>query len=151
MQDLLNQITTKYGQLAGQVFRFAMVGVINTGIDFLILNILMAITNITSGSGLIPLNIISFALAVINSYFLNKKWAFKDPSSGDNTRKFSIFLLVSVLGALINTSVLTAFTSGLDPMFGLSSVLWANVGKILATGISLVWNFIGYKLFVFKR
>ncbi|MBI3952500.1 MAG: GtrA family protein [Candidatus Doudnabacteria bacterium] len=144
-------IKPKVSLLIAQFLRFAIIGGINTGIDFLILNLLMALTGIREGNGLIPLNVVSFTVAVINSYVLNKRWAFKDQASGDTAKKFTSFLVISVIGALINTAIVRIGSTNIDPMFGLSQTLWVNVAKIAATGASLIWNFIGYKLFVFKK
>jgi len=52
---------------------------------------------------------------------------------------------------LINGGIVYMITTWLQPMFGANEVSWANAGKIVATGISLVWNFIGYKFIVFKK
>ncbi len=131
--------------------KFAIIGGFNTVVDFGILNLLSWGTGITSGNGLIPLNIISFSVAVVNSYVLNKRWTFHDQATGDTGRKFSLFLLVSLIGVVINTVVLRIVTTNIDPMFDLSPQLWLNVGKAAATAISLVWNFVGYKFFVFKK
>jgi putative flippase GtrA len=140
----------KYGPLAAQFLRFAVIGAINTGLDFAILNLLMYLTGVYSGPTLVILNFISFTIAVINSYFLNKKWAFKDQANGDQGRKFVLFIVISLIGALINTGIVAGGTTYIPPMLGLSKELWANVMKLAATGASLVWNFIGYKLFVFR-
>lgn len=150
MEDLGKNLQQKYTAVAGQFIRFAIIGGINTLLDFAILNILSAATGIKEGNGVIVLNLISFSIAVINSYYLNKKWAFKDPT-GENTKKFSIFLIVSIIGALINTAIVRFASTNIDPMFGLNQTLWLNVAKVLATGVSLVWNFVGYKLFVFRK
>ncbi|MFZ2226323.1 MAG: GtrA family protein [Candidatus Moraniibacteriota bacterium] len=134
-----------------QIVKFVIVGGINTGIDFLVLNIEMALTGITSGLGMLVLNTISFSVATTNSFFMNKRWTFEDKGASQEGVKFSQFLLVSIIGIIINTGVVYLITSFTTPLFGLSPQLWANVAKLLATGISLVWNFIGYKFFVFKR
>lgn len=137
-------------KLAGQFVRFLAVGVLNTAIDFAVLNLLSLATGITSGNGLIPLNMISFAVAVTNSYFLNRKWTFKD-ESGPAAKKFTVFLIVSIIGAFINTGVVRLVSTNISPMFGLSPQLWLNFAKAVATGVSLLWNFAGFKFIVFKR
>ena len=134
-----------------QFSKFILVGGVNTGIDFLVLNALMYVTGITGGSGIFMLNMISFSVAVVNSYFMNKYWTFQDLRKEGEETKFAQFIAVSLAGAALNSSIVAVFTTLVAPMFGLSPQLWANVGKLLATGASLVWNFIGYKLFVFKR
>jgi len=64
---------------------------------------------------------------------------------------FVNFLIISAIGALINYAILKYGTTLIPPKFGLGAQLWANVIQIFATGISLVWNFVGYKIFVFKQ
>jgi len=144
-------MTNNKFQITGQFVRFAIVGAINTGVDFLVLNLLIWVTGIKEGNGLIPLNIISFTVAVVNSYVLNKRWAFRDQTSGETAKKFTSFLVVSVIGALINTAIVRFGSTNIDPMFGLSQVMWVNAAKVVATGASLIWNFVGYKLFVFRK
>lgn len=139
-------------KLVKQFSKFIIVGGINTGIDFLILNILIYITGITAGVELFILNCVSFSVAVVNSYFMNKHWTFQDKTKTQQEPiKFSQFLAVSVVGIIINGLILTSITSYIPPLFGLSAVLWTNIAKLMATGVSLIWNFIGYKFFVFKK
>lgn len=135
-----------------QIFKFVVVGVINTGIDFAVLNVLMFSTNIYSGKWMIIFNSISFTTAVINSYFMNKYWTFQQQSAESKPEKeFFQFIIVSVVGISINDTIVYSTTTFIPPIFGLSEKLWANVAKIFATFASMTWNFIGYKFFVFKK
>jgi putative flippase GtrA len=138
-------------RVAKQFSKFVLIGGVNTAIDFAVLNIEMKLTGITSGSGLFVLNTISFLVAVINSYFMNKYWTFQDVTRNREETKFAQFIGVSLLGSGINSTVVAGITTFIPPVFGLSPTAWVNVAKLLATGISLVWNFVGYKLFVFKK
>ncbi len=66
--------------------------------------------------------------------------------------QFAKFILVSVVGVVINSLALFAIASvllWLMPDF--SASLAKNIAKFAAVFISLVWNFAGYKFFVFKR
>jgi len=134
-----------------QLVRFVVVGIINTGIDFLILNIEMFLTGFTSGPAMLVQNTISFGFATINSYYLNKHWTFGDKDEKKEGIKFTQFLIVSIIGITINGGVVYAITTFIPPMFGINPQLWANVAKLAATAISLIWNFLGYKFFVFKK
>ena len=129
-----------------QLGKFGLVGVLNTAIDFGILNSLIFVTKITGGVGIIPLNIISFSTAIINSYFWNKKWVF-----GVNKASFVVFVVVTLIGLGINTGVVYFLTTFVSPIIVNSDTLWANFAKVLATLLSLVWNFAGYRLIVFKK
>lgn len=60
-----------------QFAKFVLVGFSNTAIDFGVLNTLILFTGITGGLKIVPLNATSFTLAVINSFFWNKRWVFK--------------------------------------------------------------------------
>jgi len=135
-----------------QISKFVIVGVINTGIDFAVLNALLFSTKIYSGRWLIFFNSISFSAAVINSYFLNKYWTFKSQNVEDSKAKqFSQFLIISVIGISINDAIVYGLATFTSPLFGLSAQMWTNVAKLFATAASMVWNFIGYKFIVFKK
>jgi putative flippase GtrA len=88
-----------------------------------------------------------------NSYLWNKYWTFKKEGSetGQIAREFSQFLAISIVGILLNSGIVYAITTLVSPLFGLSSALLANFAKVLATVVSMVWNFAGYKFFVFKN
>lgn len=141
------------GNLLKQFLKFAAVGALNTGIDFAVLNLLMFSTGIYGGQWLIFFNSISFAAAVVNSYFWNKHWTFKKEGNGTEKAagEFFQFLLISIVGLLLNSGIVYGIATFVHPLFGLSSALWANFAKVLATGIALIWNFIGYKFIVFKK
>lgn len=130
-----------------QLAKFGLVGVLNTAIDFGILNFLISVTQVASGPFIIAMNATSFSAAVVNSYFWNKEWVF----SGSKKSSFLVFAVVSVIGIAINSGVVFGLTTFAKPVFVSSPTLWANLAKVLATGLSLVWNFLGYKLVVFKK
>ena len=134
-----------------QFVKFFVVGIINTAIDFLVLNTEMLLTGITSGPYMLLLNSISFSVATVNSFFMNKRWTFEDKENKQSGVKFSQFLIVSVIGITINGGIVYAITSFTNPLFGMSPQLWANVAKLFATVVSLIWNFLGYKFIVFKK
>ncbi len=134
-----------------QFLKFVVVGIINTAVDFLVLNLEIVLTGITEGPALFALNAISFGIATTNSYFLNKYWTFKDKTQKAQGTKFAQFLIISIIGAIINSSIVYLGATFIEPLFGLSPQLWANVVKIFATGASLIWNFLGYKFIVFKK
>jgi len=133
--------------LLWQFAKFAQVGVLNTAIDFGILNLLIFVTGITSGLSIIPLNAISFSTAIVNSFFWNEKWVFKAKKEAN----FITFVVVTLIGLAINSGIVYAITTFVPPTFVDSQTLWANLAKVLATGISLIWNFTGYRLIVFKK
>jgi len=141
-------------KLIRQFSKFVVIGFMNTAIDFAVLNLLMWQTGIYKGQWIILLNAIAFAVAVINSYFWNKFWTFRAKEAdepGEIAKEFSQFIVVTLIGLAINSSIVFGVTTFIPPFFDLSPELWANLAKAAATGFSLIWNFIGYKFIVFKK
>ena len=136
--------------LIWQVSKFGLIGVLNTVVDFGILNILIFATGFDKGLPLASLNIVSFSVAVTNSYLWNKNWVFE--GNGKKTRtEFMEFAVVSVIAAVVSSAIVGGVTEYLAPPGNLSSEQWANVAKILAVIFSFTWNFLGYKFIVFRR
>ena len=131
-----------------QFLKFVVVGFINTIIDFGLLDILMFMTKIYSGPFYAFFKGISFLLANLNSYFLNKSWTFQKGKSFKFS-DFSKFFSFSLIGLFLN--VLTAyFLVNIQPPFNLSPLVWANFSAFGATIITTFFNFFSYRYFVFK-
>lgn len=141
-----------------QFVKFFLVGVMNTLIDLFILNIETTITGIREGSGYAIQKGFSFIVAVTFSYFFNKHWTFRDKSQEEEGKKFSQFLFVSIIGMLVNVSASTLAVTYLKPFANqllgwgfLTDQLWVNIAALVGTFFGLIWNFIGYKFWVFKK
>lgn len=137
-----------------QFAKFFVVGVMNTGVDLVILNILMFTTRQNEGLYYSVFKTLSFATAVIFSYYINKHWTFRDKSDENTGKKFYQFIAISIVGAIINVSVATIIVNIVRPIAGtdlISGQLWGNIGALCGTAIGLIWNFTGYKFIVFKK
>lgn len=133
-----------------QFAKYATVGLANTAVDFGVLNFLMWLTDIYKGKEIFFLNSISFLVAVTHSYAWNKLWTFRAREK-NVAGQFLQFLGITLIGLLINGIIVYMISTWVLPMFGLSNVAWANLAKVIATVVSLVWNFTGYKFIVFKK
>lgn len=144
--------------LVQQFTKFFLVGIMNTGVDLVILNTAMFITGIATGVGYSAQKAISFLGAVTFSYFINKYWTFQDKSKEDEGKKMSQFFAVSFIGMLINVGTASLVVNYLQtPITNALSLpvldpkLWGTFGALCGTAVGLFWNFIGYKLWVFKK
>lgn len=202
-----------------QMLRFVAIGVLNTALDFIILNFISKALGINSGFKLGTINLIGFSTAMVQSYFWNRHWTFdaaqtidavknftrlvvvggigaagflavivgakigaapiyyilifavfiiaeivawvgfglgqKQPGGALATpagKQFLAFVIVSVIGLLINSTLIAVVSGYLatNSAFGNPDLL-KNFAKAAATGVSLIWNFFGYKVVVFKR
>ena len=133
-----------------QASKFLLVGILNTLIDLGILNILSLILGITTGFSFSVLKVISFIVAVINSYFWNKFWTFRKKELTEPKKEFTQFFIVSSIGFGINVGIASLVVIVIGPQFGLSEKIWLNIGAITAAFFGMAWNFLGYKFIVFK-
>ncbi|APG26966.1 hypothetical protein A7E78_03435 [Syntrophotalea acetylenivorans] len=131
-----------------QFMRFAIVGLLNTLIDFGVLNGLLWMDGYPVGWKLFAYNALAFTVASGNSYLFNKYWTFGDrrPSTLPHV---GLFFLLTTIGLLINCTIVYLLTlPGASPV-ALSPAIWVNLAKIAATFASLVWNFFSYRYWVF--
>jgi putative flippase GtrA len=71
-------------------------------------------------------------------------------SNADATKNpFLLFFVVSLIGFAINMTIVSQFSSAVH--LTANADLNKNVALIVATAVSLIWNFAGYKIFVFKK
>lgn len=134
-----------------QVAKFGLVGVLNTAVDFGILNVLIFATGFDKGLELAILNVGSFTVALTNSYFWNKWWVFGGQGAAKTRMEFVQFIVISVIAAAVSSTIVGGMTGYIAPPGGLSSEQWANIAKVFAVIFSFVWNFLGYKFIVFRR
>lgn len=133
--------------------KFAVVGVLNSGVDFGVLNSLILLTGLASGVAFIAFKSISVTLGVINSYLWNKYWTFQVDTSdaGAARREMVAFLVVTLAAVAVNVAGADVIVNVIGAPRGVSAKLWANVGAISGAGLTLFTNFFGYKFFVFKK
>ncbi len=127
----------------GQILRFGVVGGLNTLVDYGTFNLLV----IVFGMNPIAANPIAVAAGITNSFLWNKHWTFASGGRHRWLRQALLFVIVSGIGLLLNTGGLWA----LNRLTGADSVLAVNLQKLGASIISLTWNFIGYRYFVFRK
>ncbi len=137
MQKLLKKHAEK--------LRFAIVGGANTLLDFAVLFLLVGM-----GLDRIPANFISTSIAFVFSFFVNKSFTFK--SSGGNAKKqFVLFIVITIFSLWVLQPIVIVIVSWLLAGIGLTSAVTLFIAKLLATVASLIWNYIFYSRFVFKK
>jgi putative flippase GtrA len=123
-----------------QGVKFIIVGVLNTGVD-LGLYFLLTRLLFSTGDATVLAKGISYSAGVINSYLWNRSWTFQ---IGDGSWKtFLPFVLANLIGLGVNAGALWLGLHGV----GLSEFL----ALILATGATLIWNFVMIKFVVFRK
>ena len=130
----------------GTKIRFALVGGINTLIDFGLLFAFSSLWGIPRGFS----NILSTSVAFIFSFFANKRYTFKSTDKDNIVREMILFTVVTLFGLWIIQSLIIHFLAPFIASFGLFDELSLFVAKLVATVASLIWNYILYSKVVFK-
>lgn len=127
--------------------RFSIVGVLNTTIDIVTLNILLWQFPTHSTNFLLLYNSIAYMLGALNSFGLNKYWTFKRryAITGNELVRFAI---VNVVGILCNDGLIWIVATILRPLIA-SNLPWANISKLIATAGTMVISYLGMRLWVF--
>lgn len=92
------------------------------------------------------LKIPAASIAILNSFIWNRRWTFGIVGEADRLSHLQKFVLVSMVGMGINTTVGTLFNN-IIPLHPRRS--WA-IASAIATVVTAFWNFAGQKFFAFK-
>lgn len=125
--------------------RFGAVGILNTVIDF---SLLFALKSL--GFPTIRANTISTTVAFITSFTLNKKIVFKVHGS-DLKREISLFIVLTLFGLWVLQPLVFITIGWALPHGYTSSYLTLLMSKIIATCVTMVWNYVTYSRIVFKH
>lgn len=139
---------------AGQFLKFAVVGVLNTLVDFAVfqtLNLLLGWVYAAQVAG--------FTCGVINSYLWNSNWTFRSERT-KSFREMALFLLVNLISLCVSLGVMwlcrevfgvtNAWAAGWMPASLSGFVKGDTIAKLIATCFSIVVNYVGNRLFVFN-
>ena len=105
MDQQTTTVSTQKSSTFIQFIKVCVVGAANTLIDWGVLFGLMSLTGFTSGMYYSVQKGFSFIVAVINSYIFNKFWTFKAKGKERVASEFSQFMIVSVVGLIINVTI----------------------------------------------
>jgi len=149
-----------------QASKFVLVGGLNTLVDWGVLSLLILVFrdsfNIDSRDVIFAVfsvtivfyslfKAISFIIATTNSYIWNKLWTFKRKTTEKISKEFLQFIVISIIGFLINVGIASIIFKFVSPIAGLNIDQWAIIAAAFATAVSMIWNFLGYKFIVFEK
>ena len=111
-------------------------GLISFGIDW---GMLIALVELFHLDFLMSTTV-SFTTSVVVNYWLSMKYVFAHKEGMSRRREFIIFVVLSVIGLALNDGIVLALNAGLG--------LEANIAKICATALVMVYNFVTRKIFL---
>ncbi len=137
-----------------QLVKFAIVGVLNTLVDFAVfqtLNLLLGWVYVAQ--------IFGYTCGIVNSYLWNSNWTFREQRTR-SLREMLLFLVVNIVSLGVSLGVIWLCRE----VFGVTNE-WAatwmpdllsgfvkgdTIAKLIATCVAIVVNFVGNRLFVFN-
>jgi len=123
-------------KLIAQFMKFGVVGVIAFCIDY---GLLIFCTEVLHINYLVSATI-GFTVSVIFNYLASMRFVFKHKEDMSRRREFIIFVVLSVIGLLINNGLMWAGVEMLNIHY--------LITKIFATAVVMVWNFVTRKIFL---
>lgn len=126
-------------QLLNQVIKFGIVGGLAFFIDYFILYVLVEYLGIYY----LISSAISFTVSVIFNYICSMKFVFVRRGDISKKNEFIVFIILSIIGLIINQIVMWIMVDRLDVYYMFS--------KIFVTCIVMIWNFVSRKIFLEKK
>lgn len=121
--------------VARQFLSFCALGTAGTLAHYLVL-----VLGVELGGGPVISSTLGFIIGALINYALSYYYIFRSHSS--HARTIAKFFTVAILGLGLNTLVLSSAIYGLR--------LHYLVGQVLATGIVVIWNFVGNRCWTFR-
>ena len=131
----------------GTKIRFALVGGINTLIDFGLLFAFSSLFGVPRGLA----NILSTSVAFVFSFFANKKFTFQSSSKENIVSEMVLFTIVTLFGLWVIQGLIIHFLTPVITSFGLTETIALLGAKLIATVASLIWNYLLYSRAVFAK
>ena len=126
-----------------RVLRFGAVGIVNTVIDFALFLGLSVL-----GAPILLANLVSTSVALGVSFVLNRRITFRARARAG--RQLAFFLVVTLVGLWVVQPIVILGVVALGVQSGVDEALMLVLGKLVATAVTLVWNYLLYARFVFR-
>lgn len=164
----------KTNKLIKQILKFGVVGGLSFVIDFIVYTIVIkVIGDKLPGIDVIIAGTMGFCISLIFNYIASMAFVFERKENADRKTEFLIFLVLSIIGLLLNNLLLWLYASafcatgnaiynihdsfynwltGIGVSFFSSTVEMIKIfAKIFATALVMVYNFVSRKMTLEKK
>lgn len=139
-------------KLFEQIIRFGIVGFFCFLIDY---GLTVGLANFCGVHYLLS-KFIGFVVSAFVNYILSIKFVFSQKKEMDKKKEFTVFIMLSAIGLLLNEIILFIC---IDVIFENSALLqkyiteeiMLSLSALVATGVVMVYNFISRKLFLERK
>jgi putative flippase GtrA len=130
-----------------QFLRYCLVGGVNTGIDLLVLNILLWRFPTNNVQVLVVYNSFAYSSGAITSFFLNKYWTFRQKQR-TTWREVIRFVAVLLVEVLYSNVLIWLAGKALQPVIA-NPTLWGNASKLVAVVVGAIITYLFMRFWTF--
>jgi putative flippase GtrA len=130
-----------------QLAKFGLVGISSTIVNFAVLNLMLIVLHQNKYAAVT----VAFLVSVINGYFWNRRWTFKNAPTKAVHTQFTQFLLVNLVSWGLDLLFVRLISVPLENDFHISMVKATNLAQLVATGVLVFWNYFANRLWTFKH
>jgi len=139
--SLIRDIYLRFQVLIHEVAKFGVVGAVGFVVQLGVQNVLHS----GFGVGALTAVVIAYGVATLVTFVGNRHWAFKHRKGKGLGQEGVLFVLLNVIGILIQVGVVAFVHYGL----GLTDALSYNAATIVGIGIGTMFRLYTYRRFVF--
>ncbi len=138
-------------RLIEQILKFGIVGVIAFFVDYVITAIPPVL--LKNNDLIYVFKVIGFVVSCIVNYLLSVKYVFTDKKEMDKKKEFTVFVILSAIGLVINYLIIFICYSKIyknSPALKelIPESLVTTITTLIATAVVMVYNFISRKIFL---
>ncbi len=123
--------------------KYAIIGGLNVVVFLTLFNLMRRVVGLDE----VPAYVVAFVPTNVNSYFLNKRWAFRDERQDALFRQYLRFAFFTVVSLGISAGLFRLFLIPLNRYGWIGE----NIAALLPLPFSVAWNFASYRLWTFRR
>lgn len=127
-------------RLPRQLLLFAGAGAVGFVIEAVVITALVVLWDLN----IYLARLISFTLAVLATWRLNREFAFSGSASADRAREYGRYFLVQTFGAIVNLAVFAILVTLYESLHA-----WPVIPLAAGAAVALLFNFVASRAFVF--
>lgn len=131
--------------------KFFLVGAVATVFDLKIFEFLLWLFSLHIPFSTLIAKSASFIISTFFKYWGNKHWAFQKHEKEEIYKEIIQFFSITLMGLIIDVISFYYFAKIMGPQFNFPDAILVKLSVIFAALIAALWNFLGYKFFVFKK
>ncbi len=153
----LRQIAQKRG--VRQFIKFGIVGASSTVINLAVLYVMLRLVHGQWYDRYLDATV-AFLISVVNGYYWNRRWTFREAAAKAVHTQFTQFVLVNLVGLILDLVIIRLLSVPIEHELAHVQAAWPPdkiervavlAAQLVATAAIVFWNFFANRLWTFKH